>query len=663
VLPLDRVERNWDVMRREAVALRVALRLAAVVALLVMGASPVSAQKVRDPRTLAAGDLISVRRIAITGTQAVSAGQLRAVIQTKRSSRLPWGRKRYFDRRTFDADLRRITAFYADRGYPQARVVSFDATLSDDQRSIALSLVVEEGPPVIIDAVRLEGLLGIRPNDLKTLNEELPVKAGDVRDKAAVDRARAMVARLLQDRGYPFSRAVAEEREGAEPNHVTLALVGLVGEAADFGSIAVAGNASVGEDIIRRELAIAPGDQFNLSGIQLSQRRLYDLDLFRLVNIEEQTSSAQGGQVPVRVTVTEAKHRQVQFRSGYGTEERLRGEAKLRHLNVFGGARSASLQGKWSSLDRGIRADFRQPFLFTPGLSLDLSAQRWFSDEPTYKLDTTGGKAILTYRLGRPQATTGRGVLSSVSLSWSYSLEEFSIDTDALADLKLREMFIALGLDPRRGVGRGLLNAIALDYRRSTAANVLDARRGTVLQAHAERGGGWLPGTYDYTEMSVEGRHYVALGRFAVLANRARAATLDGRGEEDLSVPFFKRYFLGGSNSLRGWGRFQVSPLSGSGLPIGGHSLIELSSELRFPVFGRVGMVAFADAGQVATAAWEFKTRGLRYDVGPGLRYLSPVGPLRVDLAYQVNPIPGLLVNGEPEPRRWRVHFSIGQAF
>jgi outer membrane translocation and assembly module TamA len=148
-----------------------------------------------------------------------------------------------------------------------------------------------------------------------------------------------------------------------------------------------------------------------------------------------------------------------------------------------------------------------------------------------------------------------------------------------------------------------------------------------------------------------------------VLASRARAATLDGRGEEDLSVPFFKRYFLGGSNSLRGWGRFQVSPLSGSGLPIGGHSLIELSSELRFPVFGRVGMVAFADAGQVATAAWEFKTRGLRYDVGPGLRYLSPVGPLRVDLAYQVNPIPGLLVNGEPEPRRWRVHFSIGQAF
>ena len=172
-----------------------------------------------------------------------------------------------------------------------------------------------------------------------------------------------------------------------------------------------------------------------------------------------------------------------------------------------------------------------------------------------------------------------------------------------------------------------------------------------------------MPGDYTYWEYTIEGRHYQTLGRLGVLATRARFGTIDGLGAEETSVPFFKRYFLGGSNSLRGWGRYEVAPLSGSGLPLGGHSLIELSSEIRVPLFGRVGMVAFVDAGDVRPESWSLGLDHLRYDVGPGVRYLSPVGPLRIDLAYQLNPIPGLLVEGEPQARRWRIHFAIGQTF
>jgi outer membrane protein insertion porin family/translocation and assembly module TamA len=128
-------------------------------------------------------------------------------------------------------------------------------------------------------------------------------------------------------------------------------------------------------------------------------------------------------------------------------------------------------------------------------------------------------------------------------------------------------------------------------------------------------------------------------------------------------VPFFKRYFLGGSNSLRGWGRFEVSELSASGLPIGGHSFLEMSAELRAPLFGKVTGVAFIDAGSVEARAWDIAFKDLRFDVGPGLRYVTPVGPIRVDFGFQLNPIPNLLVDGVPETRRWRLHFSLGQAF
>jgi len=127
-------------------------------------------------------------------------------------------------------------------------------------------------------------------------------------------------------------------------------------------------------------------------------------------------------------------------------------------------------------------------------------------------------------------------------------------------------------------------------------------------------------------------------------ATRGRISTLDPDGTDALCalpsitpaicpVPFFKRYFLGGSNSLRGWGRFEVSPLSAFGLPIGGLSLFEGSTEFRAPLFGKMSGVVFVDGGSVAEHAWDVAVKELRYDAGLGLRYLTPIGPVRVDFA------------------------------
>jgi outer membrane translocation and assembly module TamA len=130
-----------------------------------------------------------------------------------------------------------------------------------------------------------------------------------------------------------------------------------------------------------------------------------------------------------------------------------------------------------------------------------------------------------------------------------------------------------------------------------------------------------------------------------------------------LDVPFSERYFLGGATSLRGWGRFQVAPLTADGLPVGGRAMIEASTELRFPITGAFGGVVFVDAGEVWDDPGDIRLSGLRTSAGPGLRWSSPIGVLRLDLGYQLTPIPGLVINGEPERRRWRIHLSIGEAF
>ena len=129
------------------------------------------------------------------------------------------------------------------------------------------------------------------------------------------------------------------------------------------------------------------------------------------------------------------------------------------------------------------------------------------------------------------------------------------------------------------------------------------------------------------------------------------------------TVPLPRRYFLGGSSGVRGWSRYEISPLSESGVLIGGNSLFALSTELRARIRRNLGAVAFLDSGNVWADTWGINLRDLRYAIGSGLRYQTPVGPIRFDFGYQLNPIPGLLVDGEPQSRRWRMHFSIGQAF
>ena len=180
-----------------------------------------------------------------------------------------------------------------------------------------------------------------------------------------------------------------------------------------------------------------------------------------------------------------------------------------------------------------------------------------------------------------------------------------------------------------------------------------------------EQAGRIVPGTFNYYAVSADGRHYLPIGdgERIVVATRLQAGSIPPVGNDLTNVPFSKKYFLGGATSIRGWGRYEISPLSDSGLPIGGDSMLAFSEELRAGIRGKLGAVLFFDGGNVWADSWGIRFGDLRYAVGPGLRYQTPVGPVRFDVGYQLNPIPGLLVNGQPQQRRLRIHFSIGQAF
>ena len=143
-----------------------------------------------------------------------------------------------------------------------------------------------------------------------------------------------------------------------------------------------------------------------------------------------------------------------------------------------------------------------------------------------------------------------------------------------------------------------------------------------MLSAHVEQAGTWLAGIVGLLAATAEARHYVTVGRTSRVRKPPSTSAPSTRLATSRSnVPFYKRYFLGGSSSIRGWGRFEVGPISGFGLPIGGHTMLEGSSEVRLPLAGKFGAVAFVDFGNVWSEPWDFDLGDLRYAVGPGLRY------------------------------------------
>jgi outer membrane protein assembly complex protein YaeT len=607
---------------------------------------------------------IEVRRFTFHGTDAVSEGQLRSVLATGASSRIPWGTKRYFNRAQFEADLKRIVAFYRDRGFPDARVTDFSVELSEDQNAVSIAITISEGEPMVAERIVFEGFDVLPEEHRRMLERELPVQPDAPLDRALLHASRELALDEFRDHGYPYASVRLAEAPGRTDRHRIIVLRAEPGERAVHGPIEVLGNTSVDDRVIRRQLTFRPGMEFRQSRLRESQRMLYSQELFQFANIEVLREEEQSAEIATRVTVIEGDHRRLNLGVGYGTEERARGEVDWRHVNFFGGARTAGIRGRYSSLDRGIRLNFTEPYFFSPRMSLGLTGQSWHTSEPLYKLNANGGRATVTRQFARGGGPVMRlRPRMSLSLAYGVEFEEYAVEPDGLRDLTLRDRIIALGMDPRTGLGRGTRSFVSLDGGRNTTDNILDARRGYVASFHVEQAGSWLGGDFSYYEVTGEGRFFQNLADRAVLAMQARAGSISAIGDREANIPFHKRYFLGGAGNLRGWGRFEVSPLSGFGLPIGGDTFLNSSVELRAPVWGQLSGVLFLDAGNVWDRPWSFDFGDLRYNIGPGVRYHTPVGPLRLDVGYQLNPIPGLLVRGRPEPRRWRVHFSIGQAF
>src|ERR1041384_4159411 len=223
---------------------------------------------------------IKVHSLKFVGVKAVDQSRLKDALATHQSSKLPWGKKAYFDRSRFDADLKRIQAFYNDRGYPDARVTGFDVKLNDKQDQVDITLTIAEGDPVKLAAIDFVGFDVIPPDHLNQLKAQVPLKVGQPRDRQLVVRTHEMALNELKDHGYPYAKVATSENDGPSGKEAVVTYTADPGKIAHFGPVQIQGNTTVSDHVIERELTFKPGDLYRRSVVQDSQRRVYGPGLF-----------------------------------------------------------------------------------------------------------------------------------------------------------------------------------------------------------------------------------------------------------------------------------------------------------------------------------------------------------------------------------------------
>jgi outer membrane protein assembly complex protein YaeT len=376
-----------------------------------------------------------------------------------------------------------------------------------------------------------------------------------------------------------------------------------------------------------------PGEPFAPAKIVESQDNLLALDLFSLVRVVPKEVAGKPSVVPMEVQVREKEPREIRAAIGYGTEDEFRAQLQWRHNNWSGGGRRLSVTARYSALTATGATEFVQPHFLSPANRAVLTFRHDREEEETFLLNATR----FIPRLERSFSRRFKAFIG-------YRLEFAQLSDVADATVQ------SLG-----GIKeRGLLSGPVLGIRWSSADDLLNPTKGEVATFTINQAGKIWGGTYSFYKITAEARKYISIGWETVFASRLKIGFADPMGS-DKDFPIFERFFAGGEQSVRGFGRRRLGPLSQSGDPVGGLSLIEGSLELRRLLWSDIGGAVFLDFGQVSKGSWNVAVDDLKFSAGFGLSYRTPVGPLRLDVGF-----PFRAPRGD---RPWQVHFSVGAAF
>ncbi len=599
--------------------------------------------------------------------------------------------------RELPGDILRLRSYYGSRGFKEAQVDTVITRPDDDRVSILFQ--IEEGRPVRVSTLDVVGIEGLEEPDLAA---DLPIREGDLLSSIDLDAARDTLIQRLQNRGYPRADVMRTSLVPANTPyeaHVTFDVD--EGPHAVFGPVTVVGRQKLSEGVIRRMLPFQEGQEYSQARRLEAQRNLYSIEMIQHASIDETVDPAGSlpdTVVPLQVRVTEGNVHRVRTGAGWSTSDCVNTEGRWTSRNFFGGARRLQARARLSNLmsedlhdeicrqsgvgDFGglnwlVSADFSQPWIFSQRFALGASL---FHERQSLQ------DVFVRQAIGL-DLSLSRNVGPYTSLSFAYRPQLTQLEA---AEVFFCTTFLVCTPEDISGLqDPNWLAPLAFKVVRDRTNSLLNPTQGYQALLNVEHASSVTGSDFEYNRVFAGVTRYQQASHGQVFAVRVQAGWIGAGtfsllgGSADIIHPQ-KRFYAGGANSVRGFAQNQLGPrvltvdvtrlLSsvsetvgppctpgeivdvtcnanplddrafGTPRPTGGRVVVEGGLEYRVPLGARVEAAIFADFGRIWAEAESGATSRFEVAPGVGVRYLSPVGPIRIDLGYRFRGVEDLQV-------------------
>lgn len=525
-----------------------------------------------------------------------------------------------------------LQEYYRAIGYLSANVDEFQTQFNESSQAMEIIINIHEGMKTVLEHIEIEGAHFVSKEDVLKV---IKLNRGDAYNEVDISDARLRILELYNTRGFPDVHVVvSREIDGQE---ASLAFEIQEGDRLFFGRTIISGNNKTRYTVIQRELQKKEGQPYNYALLSRERQKLYKLGLFSDIDIEilDRYDHTQD----ILMKMQEGNAGSVEFGIGYADYERMRGSFDVGYRNLWGMNRQASLRFELSTLESRIITQFYEPwFLERP---IPFRAFLLYEKRKEINIDTRDTR----YRLRRISASAGfekkftKHLKSELYYEFSV-VKTYDVQPDVVLTKEDRGTLIISGIRP----------GIVYDTR----DNPFYPKKGILTGLSTKITSPLLLSETDFVKVSFYLNMYKEIMKRVVLATSFRGGLAKGYNDTD-ELPLVERYFLGGRNTVRGYDQDELGPKGSDDDPTGGNAFLMENLELRISLGKGFGIVAFLDGGNVWIDVEDIDLSDFKFTTGLGLRYNTPVGPVRIDYGHKLEKERGES-SGE-------IHFSIGHAF
>ncbi|MCX7816213.1 MAG: outer membrane protein assembly factor BamA [Syntrophales bacterium] len=565
-----------------------------------------------------------IRKITFIGNQSFTDKELKKIMTTSEKGFF------YFltdsgtlKKDQLNQDIHKLRAFYMNHGFIQAQVGEPEITF--DKKGIYVKIHINEGVKFKVGKVVIQGDEISTPRDKLIENLKLPKKI--FFDRESVIKDIEYLTQVCNDEGFAYAEVTPKTYVNEKEQSVDITYEISKGHLVYFNRINITGNTKTRDKVIRRMLSVVEGDLYNSTKLKESYRNLERLHYFEEIDFQT-ARGLEPMQTDLNIRVKEKPTGILSIGAGYSAQQRAMFMAQIAQQNLFGRGQTLSLKATLGSVSKYYELSFIEPWLFDIPLwsKFDLWNSYYYYD--TYDVYPRGFSVTLSYPLWER-------IYGSISYSF-YSATVKNIQQNASKYIKEQE-------------GTSTTSSAELGLTRNTTDDVFFPSKGSINSISWLHAGGVLGGTNEFDKYIVKSSWYFSLPLDCVFNIRGKIGYL--QGHEGKRIPVYEKFYVGGITSIRGL-RYVGPKDPETGDVIGGETMMVYNAELIFPLVKNAGLkgVVFFDTGN----AWEkgYHFDDMRKTAGIGVRWYSPIGPLRLEWGYVLDRKEG------EEPYRWE--FTIG---